>query len=70
MTGAHRSVVHDIPVAVVPERLWPDYQEPDMPDIDVSAFSPLTLNKSWSFTLSVVCRNLPRNGENKKEKLL
>ena len=36
MTGAHRSVVHDIPVAVVPERLWPDYQEPDMPDIDVS----------------------------------
>ena len=35
LTGAHRTVVHDVPVAVVPERLWPDYQEPDMPDIDV-----------------------------------
>ena len=29
-------VVHDVPVAVVPERLWLDYQEPDMPEIDVS----------------------------------
>ncbi len=37
MTGAHRTVVHDIPVAVVPVRLWPDYQEPDMPEIDVSS---------------------------------
>jgi len=36
MTGANRTVVHDIPVALVPERLWPDYQEPDMPEIDVS----------------------------------
>ena len=35
LTGANRTVTHDVPVAVVPERLWPDYQEPDMPDIDV-----------------------------------
>ena len=28
-------MVHDIPVSVVPVRLWPDYQEPDMPDINV-----------------------------------
>ncbi len=35
LTGVHRTVIHDIPVAVVPERLWPDYQEPDMPEIDV-----------------------------------
>ncbi|XP_064396750.1 checkpoint protein HUS1-like [Halichondria panicea] len=40
MTGAHRTVVHDIPVAVVPVRLWPDYQEPDMPEIDVSIYLP------------------------------
>lgn len=33
--GMQRTVVHDIPVAVVPERLWANYQEPDMPDIDV-----------------------------------
>lgn len=36
LTGAHRSVTHDVPVTVVPERLWTDYQEPTMPDIDVS----------------------------------
>lgn len=40
MTGVQRTVVHDVPVAVVPERLWSDYQEPDMPDIDVSIYLP------------------------------
>lgn len=29
-------MTHDVPVTVVPERLWADYQEPNMPDIDVS----------------------------------
>ena len=37
LTGAHRNVTHDVPVTVVPERLWADYQEPSMPDIHVSA---------------------------------
>ena len=32
--------MHDVPVAVVPERLWPDYQEPHMPEIDVSIYLP------------------------------
>ena len=35
LTGANRTVTHEVPVSVVPERLWPDYQEPNMPDIDV-----------------------------------
>lgn len=36
LTGALRGVTHDVPVTVVPVRLWADYQEPSMPDIDVS----------------------------------
>ena len=35
LTGASRTVTHEVPVSVVPERLWLDYQEPTMPDIDV-----------------------------------
>jgi len=38
LVGAQRTVVHDIPVMVVPQRLWADYQEPAMPDIDVSMY--------------------------------
>jgi HUS1 checkpoint protein len=40
LTGASRTVTHEVPVSVVPERLWPDYQEPHMPDIDVSIYLP------------------------------
>ena len=32
--------MHEVPVAVVPQRLWPDYQEPKMPEIDVSTYLP------------------------------
>ncbi|XP_065920705.1 checkpoint protein HUS1-like isoform X2 [Dysidea avara] len=47
LVGAQRTVVHDIPVMVVPQRLWADYQEPAMPDIDVSIYlPPLRLLKS------------------------
>ena len=38
VTGGNRNVVHEVPVNVVPQRLWADYQEPDMPDIDVRHF--------------------------------
>ena len=30
-----RIVVHDMPVNVVPRRLWDEYDEPEMPDFDV-----------------------------------
>ena len=43
LTGASRTVTHEVPVSVIPERLWPDYQEPNMPDIDVSFLSSLRL---------------------------
>ncbi|KAK3751846.1 hypothetical protein QZH41_009664 [Actinostola sp. cb2023] len=35
-----RSVVHDVPVGVVPQRNWGEYSEPNMPDFDVSIFMP------------------------------
>ncbi|KAK6183601.1 hypothetical protein SNE40_011049 [Patella caerulea] len=39
--GSHqRLVVHDIPVHVVARRHWQDYQEPLMPEIDVSISMP------------------------------
>ena len=35
--GPHsRVVMHDIPVNVVPRRLWEEYQEPSVPQFDVS----------------------------------
>ena len=39
-TGLSRSVVHDIPVSVVPRRLWSEYDEPAMPDFHVSIYLP------------------------------
>ncbi|XP_052803387.1 checkpoint protein HUS1-like [Mya arenaria] len=39
--GAHsRVVMHDIPVGVVPRRLWDEYQEPEVPQFDVSIMMP------------------------------
>jgi len=35
LTGNSRIVTHDIPVGVVPRRLWIDLAEPEMPDFDV-----------------------------------
>ena len=29
-------VVHDVPVNVIPRRLWDEYEEPEMPRFDVS----------------------------------
>lgn len=42
LTSHTRSVVHDVPVGVIPERDWEDYKEPAMPEFDVSAVSILT----------------------------
>lgn len=35
-----RTVTHDTPVSVIPEEQWCDYQEPNMPDCDVSICMP------------------------------
>jgi HUS1 checkpoint protein len=47
ITGGRRNIIHEIPVSLVPQELWKDYQEPEMPDIDVSiSLPPLKLIKS------------------------
>jgi len=35
LTGHSKVVTHDVPVGVVPRRLWGDLAEPEMPDFDV-----------------------------------
>ena len=39
-SSTQRHLAIDIPVAMIPPRLWEDYQEPKMPDIDVSIYLP------------------------------
>lgn len=39
LTQASRLVVHDVPVNVIPRRLWSEYEEPSIPLFDVT-FSP------------------------------
>ncbi|KFO89480.1 Checkpoint protein HUS1 [Buceros rhinoceros silvestris] len=36
-----RIVTHDIPVGVIPRRLWNDFREPSVPDFDVSIYLPV-----------------------------
>ena len=40
LTNQSRTVVHDIPVDVIPRRLWDEYEEPEMPQFDVSIYMP------------------------------
>lgn len=35
-----RTVTHDVPVSVIPRRLWDDFQEPEMPDFHVCVCMP------------------------------
>ncbi|XP_073237036.1 checkpoint protein HUS1-like [Porites lutea] len=40
LTSHTRSVIHDVPVGVIPQRNWEEYEEPAMPDFDVSIYMP------------------------------
>ncbi|XP_074653018.1 checkpoint protein HUS1-like [Tubulanus polymorphus] len=41
MPSTHsRFVTHDVPVHVIPKRLWAEYDEPAMPEFDVSIYMP------------------------------
>ncbi|XP_061777450.1 checkpoint protein HUS1-like isoform X1 [Nerophis ophidion] len=40
MSSTSRVVTHDIPVDVIPRRLWHEFKEPSMPDFDVSVYLP------------------------------
>ncbi|CAM1324234.1 HUS1 (predicted) [Pycnogonum litorale] len=47
LSSNSRIVVHDIPVTVIPRRLWNEYQEPNMPDFDVSLYmAPIKVVKN------------------------
>ncbi|XP_048796259.1 checkpoint protein HUS1 isoform X2 [Lagopus muta] len=40
LSSSSRIVTHDIPVKVIPRRLWNDFREPSVPDFDVSIYLP------------------------------
>ncbi|CAG2247948.1 HUS1 [Mytilus edulis] len=40
LSSHSRTVVHDVPVSVIPRRLWEDYEEPELPHFDVSIAMP------------------------------
>ncbi|KAB0342797.1 hypothetical protein FD754_019723, partial [Muntiacus muntjak] len=41
ISNSSRVVTHDIPVKVIPRKLWKDLQEPTVPDADVSIYLPV-----------------------------
>ncbi|KPP57211.1 checkpoint protein HUS1-like [Scleropages formosus] len=40
LSSNSRVVTHDIPVGVIPRKLWQDFKEPSVPDFDVSIYLP------------------------------
>ncbi|XP_058686711.1 checkpoint protein HUS1 isoform X2 [Poecile atricapillus] len=41
LSSSSRIVTHDIPVGVIPRRMWNDFREPGVPDFDVSIYLPV-----------------------------
>ncbi|KAM5187835.1 checkpoint protein HUS1 [Callospermophilus lateralis] len=41
VSSSSRIVTHDIPITIIPRRLWKDLQEPSVPDSDVSIYLPV-----------------------------
>ncbi|XP_029445691.1 checkpoint protein HUS1 isoform X2 [Rhinatrema bivittatum] len=41
LSSSSRIVTHDIPVGVIPRKLWSDFREPGVPDFDVSIYLPV-----------------------------
>ncbi|KAF7642367.1 hypothetical protein LDENG_00259220 [Lucifuga dentata] len=40
LSRVSRVVTHDVPVDVIPRKLWHEFKEPSMPDFDVSIYLP------------------------------
>uniref|UniRef100_A0A670JRC6 HUS1 checkpoint clamp component n=1 Tax=Podarcis muralis TaxID=64176 RepID=A0A670JRC6_PODMU len=40
LSSTSRVVTHDIPVGIIPRKLWNDFREPSVPDFDVSIYLP------------------------------
>ncbi|KAH0627139.1 hypothetical protein JD844_002557 [Phrynosoma platyrhinos] len=41
LSSSSRIVTHDIPVGIIPRKLWNDFKEPSVPDFDVSIYLPV-----------------------------
>ncbi|XP_060681518.1 checkpoint protein HUS1 [Hemiscyllium ocellatum] len=41
LSSHNRIVTHDIPVSIIPRKLWNDFEEPSVPDFDVSIYLPV-----------------------------
>ncbi|XP_051872452.1 checkpoint protein HUS1 isoform X2 [Pristis pectinata] len=41
LSSHSRIVTHDIPVSIIPRKLWNDFEEPRVPDFDVSIYLPV-----------------------------
>ncbi|NXY85996.1 HUS1 protein, partial [Alcedo cyanopectus] len=41
LSSSSRIVTHDIPVGVIPRRLWNDFREPSVPEFEVSIYLPV-----------------------------
>ncbi|XP_003762588.3 checkpoint protein HUS1 isoform X1 [Sarcophilus harrisii] len=41
LSSSSRIVTHDIPVGVIPRKLWTDFREPVLPEFDVSIYLPV-----------------------------
>nr|XP_040147858.1 checkpoint protein HUS1 isoform X3 [Ictidomys tridecemlineatus] len=41
VSSSSRIVTHDIPITIIPRRLWKDLREPSVPDSDVSIYLPV-----------------------------
>ncbi|XP_067861540.1 checkpoint protein HUS1 isoform X2 [Heptranchias perlo] len=41
LSSHSRIVTHDIPVSIIPRKLWNDFEEPSVPDFDVSIYLPV-----------------------------
>ncbi|XP_069768391.1 checkpoint protein HUS1 isoform X1 [Narcine bancroftii] len=41
LSSHSRIVTHDIPVSIIPRKLWNDFEEPCVPDFDVSIYLPV-----------------------------
>ncbi|KAF6019858.1 HUS1 [Bugula neritina] len=40
INSSSRTVIHDIPIKIIPSRLWDEYKEPDIPEFEVSLYLP------------------------------
>ncbi|XP_033026344.1 checkpoint protein HUS1 isoform X1 [Lacerta agilis] len=59
LSSTSRVVTHDIPVGIIPRKLWNDFREPSVPDFDVSIYLPaLKTMKSVVERMKNLCNSI------------